>query len=531
MTVFDFDDRSLLGTRAFQPDEEDLKGFEYLLANSEPMPAKILVDMIEEDFRRETIPHVNVLDRQSLINRMLDRHYRDEVYVHAERIGRASEGRKDDRLLLSALTNSGLMAPWLERLEKFGVKLAGIWSLPLLTEKVVKSLLQDEEHVLIVSRQVRSALRFSYFSKGKLLLSRQAKFDRDMWDNEDFAGVIANLERGTEEIYNFLLNQRMLKASEKLQVFFILQDDNLEEARSIIREQERVQFTFVGLQQLFKQVGLQNSENLGADALFSYQCYRASPLVDHYATVEQKAPYYRYLVDKFIGQVTELGSLACITLAVVFALKSMELDHLQVLIEQNNLQLRQSYERAYGDLQAQLDDATGIQSTVRLLDKIKLDADQNLTSYFDPVGTVLNEPRYRSVILKELSWKKYPVEELKLLVQSHRLALGENVDDMTPEESDFPADGWPKQAVLTLFGSIKTDGYSYRATKQVVDNLIADLRALPEVETVLLLRTAVDVRSSSQFSDRVGNEDFAATNIDTNAFEIFIVLEQPHAGA
>ncbi|MFT7246543.1 MAG: hypothetical protein ACI82A_003920, partial [Candidatus Azotimanducaceae bacterium] len=129
MTVFDWDGKTLISSRDFIPNTAGFADFEYLLQQSIKMPARLLVDMIEEDFRRETIPHVNIFDRRSLINRLIDKHYRDEPYVHAKVLDRSKVGRKDDRVILSALTNTALLAPWLERIDKHKARLAGIWSI------------------------------------------------------------------------------------------------------------------------------------------------------------------------------------------------------------------------------------------------------------------------------------------------------------------------------------------------------------------------------------------------------------------
>ncbi len=533
MTVFDWEEKTLISTRDFQPDEDGFEDFEYLLANSVTMPARLLVDMIEEDFRRETIPHVNLWDRKALIDRQIDRHYRDETYVHASVYGRSKIGRRDDLLLLSALTNTGLLAPWLERLEKHNVRLAGIWSLPLLTDRLLKPVLADAEHALIVSRQVRSSLRNSYFHHGKLLLSRQAKFDKDMWDNDDFKGVIANLERGTGEIYNFLLNQRIMEGADELKVYCILNDDSLEEAQALTHDKSNIHYSFVSLQGLFKHFGVQNSAALGADALFSFLCTRTNSIYDHYATEDQKSTFYKYLVDKVITQVTEIGSLVCITIAVILALKSLELDQQQELLSLDIASLQSEYYSLYGDELNQLELSGSVQTAVTLLDKIGKDADQAPHHYFGPVGAVLSQPAFSNIQLQELEWQKYPALELQQIVIGHKLSLLEEEDPFLQEQlmaelyGDTGEDiSSRRQSALTLIGHIKTEGASYRSTINKMQSFISELEQIPEVEQVLLIQTAVDVRDTARFTDQIGDDaESNAIGDDANSFEILIVME------
>ena len=533
MTVFDWDEKTLLNTRDFTPDEAGFADFEYLLQQSITMPARLLVDMIEEDFRRESIPHVNPWDRRGLINRLIDKHYRDEPYVHAKVIGRSKIGRKDDNVLLSALTNTALLAPWLQRIKDSNARLAGIWSLPLLTEKLLRPIVNEDKHSLIVSRQVRSALRNSYFRDGKLLLSRQAKFDKDMWDKEDFEGVIANLERGTIEIYNFLLNQRIMEGSDYLNIYCILNDSQLEEARSLINNTPQVHYTFFSLERLFSHFGIQNCEKQGAAALFSYLCTRTNPIHDHYGMEEQKSTYYQYLVDRFITQVTEIGSLVCITAAVILALNSLKLDQQQEILNLERGKLTADYDERYRAMSNELETAVTLQTSVEVVGKLQANTAQTPQKVLPLIGRVMMQNQFSNIRLEELGWKKFQSAELSQLIVSHKLSLVEDSDPTLRESliqeyrEELQSESVPElQATVTLLGRIDTEGYSYRSTITAMQNLVSELEQLSGVEAVLLIETAVDVRDTARFTGQVG-QDGAATVTEADKFEILIVLETP----
>lgn len=534
MTVFDWDEKTLISTRDFTPDETGFADFEYLLQQSIKMPARLLVDMIEEDFRREMIPHVNMFDRRNLITRLVDKHYRDEPYVHAKLLGRSKVGRKDDRVLLSALTNTALLAPWLERIEKHDARLAGIWSVPLLTEKLLKPLVGEDRHALIVSRQVRSALRNSYFGDGKLLLSRQAKFDKDMWDKDDFEGVIANLERGTVEIHNFLLNQRIMEATDYLNVYCILLEDQLDEARQLAENTSQVHYSFFSLERLFANFSIQGCEHQGADALFAYLCTRTNPISDHYGTEDQKSTYYQYLVDKFITQVTEIGSLVAITAAVIFALNSLKLDQQQEILHLERGMLQAEYDEKYSARMNELETAGTIKSSVELMRALKKDTAQTPHGFFPHLGEVINNPIFGNIRIEKFDWSKVPQTEIAQQIMNHRLRLAEQNDNNLQEtlmqeyfETLQAETGAPKlQASFRLDGRIETDGYSYRSTISIMNQFVEELEQLPNVELVLLIKTAVDVRDTSRFTDQLGEEDTSSREADK--FEILIVLELPN---
>ena len=533
MAVFDWDEKTLINSRDFLPNTDGFADFEYLLQQSIKMPARLLVDMIEEDFRRESIPHVNMFDRRNLIKRLIDKHYRDEPYVHAKVLDRSKLGRKDDRVILSALTNTALLAPWLERIDKYNARLAGIWSIPLLTDKLLRSVVNEDKHALIVSRQVRSALRNSYFRDGKLLLSRQAKFDKDMWDKDDFEGVIANLERGTIEIYNFLLNQRIMEPTDYLNVYCILQEEQMDEARQLVNNTPEVHYTFFSIERLFANFGIQGCEQHGAAALFSYLCTRTNPISDHYGTEEQKSTYYQYLVDKVITQATEIGSLVCITAAVILALNSLKLDQQQEILSLQTSTLQSEYNENYSTMATQLESAAAVQSAVELIGQLESGAAQAPHRFFSSLGSVFSQAEFANITLEDLGWHKYPSTELVQLIISHKLRLAELSDPFLRETlmeeyyEQMQTESAPKlQATFSLQGRIATEGYSYRSTIDAMENFVSALERLPGVEMVLLIETAVDVRDSARFTGQV-SQDETGLATDTDKFEILVILEPP----
>ena len=76
LSVLHWKGRTLAGSSSFEPTESGLAKFRSYLQQTENIPSKFLVDVIEEDFRNETIPHVGARDRKAVVNRLLDRYYR-----------------------------------------------------------------------------------------------------------------------------------------------------------------------------------------------------------------------------------------------------------------------------------------------------------------------------------------------------------------------------------------------------------------------------------------------------------------------
>jgi hypothetical protein len=85
MTVLHWRGKSFSGVGSFEPDGEGFDKFRSYLQSSAKIATKLLIDVIEEDFRQDTIPHVYGKDRKAVISRLIDRYYRSSrQYTYAQ---------------------------------------------------------------------------------------------------------------------------------------------------------------------------------------------------------------------------------------------------------------------------------------------------------------------------------------------------------------------------------------------------------------------------------------------------------------
>lgn len=140
----------------------------YLLRH--PEPAYLMVDVIEEDFRQESVPHLTGRKRREQLTRKLEQHYRDTPFRLSVVQYRHAEGRRDDEILFSALTSPQHFSPWLDALSHAHIPLVGLYSLPHIETRLLNEILS--EHALLLSWERHAGLRQSYFQRKKLRLSR-----------------------------------------------------------------------------------------------------------------------------------------------------------------------------------------------------------------------------------------------------------------------------------------------------------------------------------------------------------------------
>ena len=97
---------------------------------------------------------------------------------------------------------------------------------------------------------------------------------------------------------------------------------------------------------------------------------------------------------------------------------------------------------------------------------LQVDTNQAPHHYFPSLGSVLGQPAFSNIKLKEFGWLKHPNTDLAQVVISHRLSLAEQNDPYLQEtlmqeyfQELQTQEGAPKlQAALTLIGRIQTEG-------------------------------------------------------------------------
>jgi hypothetical protein len=211
---------ALSARHVFNAGGEGIAEFAAHLEKHAKLPLYFLVDVIEEDFRLENIPHILGRSRTALINRKLGQLFRNETYRHTALQERDTQGRRDDRLLLSALTNSAAIKPWIDAVLECRIALAGLYSVPLLSQAIIRKLgLGKVPHLLLVTRQGDGGLRQSYFQNGYLKLSRLVSIA-----GNDAGELIDAVNEESTRIQQYLNNQRLLPRDQMLEIRLLFND-------------------------------------------------------------------------------------------------------------------------------------------------------------------------------------------------------------------------------------------------------------------------------------------------------------------
>jgi hypothetical protein len=216
LAVYHWSGGELLDPLWFGADEDGLTEFALYLAHSPHDPVYMLVDVVEEEFREETIPHVAGGDRRALIRTRLNRLFRDPTYSYAVVQGREADGRRDDQVLFTALIRPDLLSPWIGQIAKHKIPLAGIYSLPIVSETLIKRMPVETDHALLVTLQSSGGLRQTFFNRQRVKLSRLA-----MMPPGGAPGHASYVLGEIEKIRRYLNSLRQLPHDSPLDVFVV----------------------------------------------------------------------------------------------------------------------------------------------------------------------------------------------------------------------------------------------------------------------------------------------------------------------
>jgi hypothetical protein len=207
--------KTLTPAQSFQINEKNETKFARYLSQDVKTPIHWLIDTPQEEYQHVLLPHVWGKDQQELINHKKRRLFENSTYTYALIQGRETQGRRDDVGLFLALNNPNFLQPWLNLVITFKIPLAGIYSLPLLSENLLKYLPKAPYTLLVahtppMGTHSTAGLRQSFFFQQKLQLSRLVPLD--IQNPQQYADYVL---RQISTTHRYLENTRCLAQLEQ----------------------------------------------------------------------------------------------------------------------------------------------------------------------------------------------------------------------------------------------------------------------------------------------------------------------------
>ena len=205
-------------------------------------PTYLVTDLIEEDFRLDTIPHLRGSDQEAILERKLGQIYRSSPYRHAILQGREEEGRRDDRVFLHAVTNADLLKPLVALLERHRVALEGIYSSAVLSSRFLKELDIFFPHTMLVTIIPDFGLRQTYFKDKQVKFSRLTPI---VYDESRSVGELIAAE--TSRTWQYLDSLRYFAEADSLEVCMLAHERDRAMMQEAIRSYPMLRYRFLDI--------------------------------------------------------------------------------------------------------------------------------------------------------------------------------------------------------------------------------------------------------------------------------------------
>ena len=508
LSVMHWRGKTLVGTTSFEPTESGLERFRNYLLETDNIPGKFLVDVIEEDFRNERVPHVGARDRGAVISRLLDRYYRSSHdYSYSEIIGREKAGRKDDIVLLGAMTNPQLIQPWISIIDECEVPLSGIWTLPIVSKGLLKEVKATSGPVLLVSQQVNSNVRQTLFRDGKLLSSRQSIINQDQNDISSI-GELAAPE--VSRTMDYLRAQGLVEADEVVNLHILGSTEQIDSLNSHFVSNETQKVFVHPIADILDKLKLKGVKEKFSDGLFAWLCVNQGLTSSHYGDSERFNRYHNRVIA---GALYVVGLLVLVGGVLVMESNlsdAMEYERSIGLLKQQETNYKELYSKKFEDFEGVFENAGVMNAAVDLADRIHINSMTSPLDFMVSLSKILSQDTASGLHIDKIEWVAVNVDEQR---GDNRRANFTGVEEVRHD------------AILS--GRIEEPEYNYRASIEHIQNVIDYLKASPRVSDVEVLRMPVDLRSNSNFSTQTGAELKQKDSSTSGMFSLKVIMRAP----
>lgn len=509
LSVLHWKGKELIGSSSFEPTQEGLDNFRAYLTQTENIAGKFLVDVIEEDFRNENIPHVGSKDRESVISRLRDRFYRSsQDYSYSEVVGRKKDGRKDDVVLLGAMTNPGLIQPWITILDECEVPISGIWTLPLISKQLLKTIKATTGIALLVSQQVNSNVRQTLFRDGKIMSSRQSIINQDINDISGIGDLAAPEVNRTIE---FLRAQNLIMANEVINLHIVGSDEQLLSLQQAFVSNDKQAVVIHRIKEIHDKLGLVGVSEKFSEGIFSWLCMSQGLSASHYGERKRFHRYYNLLAASALYAASLVAVIAGVLLTESNISDALEYEKSIVFLNQEEKNYKELYFSKFKDFEAVFQNAGVMTSAVELAEQIKINSTTSPLDFLIRLSEILSQDETSGLHIDKIEWKAINIGEKN---KEHKIA---NFTESLPVKHN---------AIVT--GRIDDAEQDYRASIDHIHKIINLLQANSRIENVVALKMPVDLRSESKFSTESGVDIKRRKESDASGvFRLEIIMKEP----
>lgn len=465
-----------------QTPEQARQALTALTASSTRKPLRVVLDIMEESYALEALPHLTGRDRTALLQRRKNQLFPGHSLTYVCPKGRDPDGRRDDRVFFAAVGNEKMLRRWLDLLFDLQWPVAGIQSMPVLTEQWSKRLGKDTYKLLIGLNEDANGLilRQSFFKNDVLALSR-LRHIKSIDDQE----LLATIRDEIDRTRRFLSRQFGLGDTGNIVVDLFYASDRL---RQRIAEAGGLNSASSMRQHLTTDhaaaLGWQLPADCGLKGLVLMSSVKPNKSAGHYQDPKSSHFFRHYQLNRLFK--TASGLLVISSLVYAFNQLST-LNHDRTVMaalhqEQQalTLQMQQTPEapvvRGFSpfDMKAQLD------ARAVLLQRRILPA-----AILTPLSEVLQH--FPTIRLQSIAWGDEHQEN----------------ENPVPEADPVPAEGdsqTGRRVKLKMTADFYPFDGHYRKALAMIERLSGQLQQQPRLEAVKVLKWPIELKAGNELS-------------------------------
>lgn len=482
LAAFAWQQGRLLSEGVFENNDDGLNRFSQYLDTHNRGRFTLLANVAEEGHAHENIPFLRGSDRQALIARKIGQHFQGTPLATAISLGYEKTQRKNEKLLLSALTNPAHFEPWLLRLANAEVALAGIYSLAQLGGPLLKKLGLHDNRCLLLTQQDHS-IRSSYLVDGQAHFSRMAPLS-----DSSIAGIASAFATESSKLHQYLIGQRLIGRDENIPAFILAHPLTLPAIEKACPERDLLNFRIIDSHAAAAKIALHTlPEDNRADLLFM-QLLATAPPSQQFGNDTHR---HHFQLSQLRNGLLATGIVALLASGLYAAKQFYDAHSLREEVQElrsSEAALNRRYQETASTLpQLGIDNDTLRQLTTQYAE---LTRQQNLPG---PALRLVSQAldRMPAIRLEAVEWR----------------------NDTTYDTTQKTA-----QEVTVVRGSIALAQTDPRKLLGVFDNFVELLRAQPDV-SISVLQRPFDIESGSTLRGGDGAED----NVKPRQFAIEIV--------
>ncbi len=502
---------------SYDTDEEGIANLVEKLALQPTSTTYLLVDTIDEQYNYGNVPHVSRKDRQEVLDRYARRTFRNTSFCYTRIQGRENNGRRDDKVLCTAIVNQDVIKPLLSALQAHRIAVGGIYSLPLISQEILKYLPEKTSHTLLVTR-LSTGLRLSFFDNGHLKMSRVTPVHDDSSQEQ-----MTIIQKEVKKTQHYLGRMRLLARDKPITVVIIGDKLLHSECLSTCVDTREIKYIVADILEFVdseKMDGVIHAET--CDIVFAYLLLN-KPVANHYASEKDLHHNKMYRIAASLKSASVMSFIGAIVAGIGFGTLALTYNVIGNQAHAQTQNIVAQYKKIENKLPPTPLTSENLRATVRSADRLKkLKTNPDATLRF--ISKVLS--RYSQLQIDRIDWHTVVQESDTMLMDEFNDELfDDSGDEHTAAFEQTDEATLSIKQITTLEGHIQQFDGNYMSALRVLKRLVSSLGNGKVFDQVILRKAPINTNPGERVEGATGfnqKEDEVAT------FIIDIVVEKQY---